>query len=135
MTINSSDLKSYYLKSLYGIKVLTTEEEHELARKIQEGDDDALEKLVTHNLRFVPHVVTKMTAWQHSKMPMEDILAIGNEMLLIAAKRWKPYKDVPFAGYARPERLALNLPVLKPPLQYEYQCGLTKGQKFWHDSG
>jgi RNA polymerase primary sigma factor len=102
MTINSSDLKSYYLKSLYGIKVLSTEEEHELARRIQEGDDDALEKLVTHNLRFVPHVVTKMTAWQHSKMPMEDILAIGNEMLLIAAKRWKPYKDVPFAGYARP---------------------------------
>ena len=102
MTINSNDLKSYYLKSLYGIKVLSTEEEHELARRIQEGDDDALEKLVTHNLRFVPHVVTKMTAWQHSKMPMEDILAIGNEMLLIAAKRWKPYKDVPFAGYARP---------------------------------
>lgn len=100
--MSENDIKTDYLQSLYGIRTLSTEEEHELAKKIQEGDDDALEKLVTHNLRFVPHVVTKMTAWQHGKTPMEDILAIGNEMLLIAAKRWKPYKNVPFAGYARP---------------------------------
>ena len=100
--MSENDIKTDYLQSLYGIRTLSTKEEHELAKKIQEGDDDALEKLVTHNLRFVPHVVTKMTAWQHGKTPLEDILAIGNEMLLIAAKRWKPHKDVPFAGYARP---------------------------------
>ena len=100
--MSENDIKTDYLQSLYGIRTLSTAEEHELAGKIAQGDDDALEKLVTHNLRFVPHVVTKMTAWQHGKMPLEDILAIGNEMLLIAARRWKPYKDVPFAGYARP---------------------------------
>jgi DNA-directed RNA polymerase sigma subunit (sigma70/sigma32) len=33
---------------------------------------------------------------------MEDILAIGNEMLLLAARRWRPHANVPFAGYARP---------------------------------
>jgi RNA polymerase primary sigma factor len=100
--MSENDIKTDYLQSLYGIRTLSTQEEHELAQKIQEGDDDALEKLVLHNLRFVPHVVTRMTAWQHGKAPMEDILAIGNEMLLTAAKRWKPYKDVPFVGYARP---------------------------------
>lgn len=100
--MSENDIKTDYLQSLYGIRTLSVEEEHELAKRIQDGDDEALEKLVTHNLRFVPHVVTKMTAWQHGKTPLEDILAIGNEMLLIAAKRWKPYKDVPFAGYARP---------------------------------
>lgn len=100
--MSDNDIKTDYLQSLYGIRTLSVEEEHELASKIAEGDDEALEKLVTHNLRFVPHVVTKMTAWQHGKMPLEDILAIGNEMLLIAAKRWKPHKNVPFAGYARP---------------------------------
>lgn len=98
----TNDIKSDYLKSLYGIRTLSTAEEHELAEKISQGDEMALEKLVTHNLRFVPHVVTKMTAWQHSKMPKEDILAIGNLMLLTAAKRWVPHKNVPFAGYARP---------------------------------
>ena len=102
MASNNNDIKSDYLKSLYGIPTLSTQDEHRLAQLIAEGDDEALEKLVTHNLRFVPHVVTKMPAWQHSKMPMEDILAIGNEMLLIAAKRWKPHANVPFAGYARP---------------------------------
>ncbi len=96
------DIKTDYLQSLYGIRTLTVVEEHALAQRIADGDEDALEKLVTHNLRFVPHVVTKMTAWQHGKTPLEDILAIGNEMLLVAARRWKPYKDVPFAGYARP---------------------------------
>jgi RNA polymerase primary sigma factor len=99
---NENDIKTDYLQSLYGIRTLSTQEEHDLAKKIQEGDENALEKLVIHNLRFVPHVVTKMTAWQHGKTPLEDILAIGNEMLLVAAMRWKPYKNVPFAGYARP---------------------------------
>jgi RNA polymerase primary sigma factor len=100
--LSDNDIKTDYLQSLYGIRTLSVAEEHELASRIADGDDEALEKLVTHNLRFVPHVVTKMTAWQHGKTPLEDILAIGNEMLLVAARRWKPYKDVPFAGYARP---------------------------------
>lgn len=96
-----NDIKSDYLKSLYGIEPLTTAEEHELAAKIQQGDDSALEKLVRHNLRFVPHVVTKMSAWEHGKTPEEDLLAIGNEMLLLAARKWKPHKNIRFAGYAR----------------------------------
>jgi DNA-directed RNA polymerase sigma subunit (sigma70/sigma32) len=100
--MSENDIKTDYLQSLYGIRTLSVEEEHRLAGLIAEGDEDALERLVTHNLRFVPHVVTKMTAWQHGKTPLEDILAIGNEMLLIAARRWKPHKNVPFAGYARP---------------------------------
>lgn len=102
MMAKENDIKSDYLQSLYGIEPLSTKEEHELAAKIQEGDDQALEKLVKHNLRFVPHVVTKMSAWEHGKMPEEDILAIGNEMLFMAARKWKPHKNIPFAGYARP---------------------------------
>ena len=97
-----NDIKSDYLQSLYGIEPLSTAEEHELAKRIQKGDDEALEKLVKHNLRFVPHVVTKMSAWEHGKVPEEDLLAIGNEMLFLAARKWKPHKDIPFAGYARP---------------------------------
>jgi RNA polymerase primary sigma factor len=106
MTNNNinNDIKSDYLQGLMkmDIKRLTVEEEHALAERIAKGDDLALEKLVYHNLPFVPHVVTKMSVWEHSRIEQEDIIAIGNEMLLIAAKRWKPYKNVPFAGYARP---------------------------------
>jgi RNA polymerase primary sigma factor len=102
--LSDNDIKTDYLQGLMKMDIprLSTKEEHELARRIALGDDQALEKLVYHNLPFVPHVVTKMTAWQHGRTPMEDMLAIGNEMLFIAAKRWKPYENVPFAGYARP---------------------------------
>ena len=102
--MSDNDIKTDYLQGLMKMDIprLSTKEEHELARRIALGDDQALEKLVYHNLPFVPHVVTKMTAWQHGRTPMEDMLAIGNEMLFIAAKRWKPYENVPFAGYARP---------------------------------
>lgn len=101
MVSNTNDIKSDYLQSLYGIEPLTLEEEKVLAVKIAQGDDDALEKLVRHNLRFIPHVVTKMTVWEHSKIPQEDILAIGNEKLLEAAKRWKPIGNIRFSAFAR----------------------------------
>ncbi len=101
MANNGNDIKSDYLQSLYGIEPISTEEEHALAKRIQKGDHVALERLVKHNLRFVPHVVTKMSAWQHGKIPEEDMLAIGNEMLFMAARKWKPHKNIPFAGYAR----------------------------------
>jgi RNA polymerase primary sigma factor len=101
MTSNTNDIKTDYLQSLYGIEPLSTKEEHALAERIQQGDDQALDKLVTHNLRFVSHVVTKMTAWQHGKVPMEDMLAMGNEQLLIAARRWKPTNNAKFATYAK----------------------------------
>jgi RNA polymerase primary sigma factor len=98
---NEKDIKTDYLQSLYGIEPLSTQEEHALAERIQAGDGDALDKLVTHNLRFVSHLVTKMTAWQHGKVPMEDMLAMGNEQLLIAARRWKPTNNAKFATYAK----------------------------------
>ena len=101
---NENDIKTDYLQGLMkkDIKRLPVAEEHALAHRIADGDDAALEKLVYNNLPFVLHVVTKMSVWEHSRIEQEDIIAIGNMKLLEAARRWKPYKDVPFAGYARP---------------------------------
>ena len=98
---NENDIKTDYLQSLFGIEPLTLAEEKQLAYQIANGDDLALEKLVTHNLRFVPHVVTKLTLWEHSRVPQEDILAIGNEKLLEAAKKWKPMGNIRFSAFAR----------------------------------
>lgn len=99
--MKENDILSDYLQSLYGVEPLEVAEEHRLAKLIAQGDDLALEKLVTHNLRFVVYVVRKMTAWHHGKVPVEDILAMGNEALLIAAKRWKPKNNARFATYAK----------------------------------
>lgn len=97
-----NDILSDYLQSLYGIEPLTVQEEHALAAKIQNGDTDALEKLVTHNLRFVVHVVRGMTAWQHGKVPPIDMVSMGNEALLNAARRWEPTNNARFATFAKP---------------------------------
>lgn len=104
MSNNESTSVDFYLQSLLAedIPKLTIKEEHELAEKIADGDTKALDKLIKHNLRFVVHVITKSTAWQHSSMPQEDLLAMGNEALFMAGRSWKPTNNASFATYAKP---------------------------------
>ena len=98
---NRKNALTDYLQSLYGIPTLTREQEAELADKIAQGDERALEKLVTHNLRFLVSVIKKMPNWAHSNMPMEDLLSFGNEALINAARAWKPMGKIRFASYAK----------------------------------
>lgn len=100
--MKENDILSDYLQSLYGIEPLTTEEEHELADRIAKGDEKALEKLIKHNLRFVVYVVRNMTAWNHGKVPVLDLVSMGNEAMVIAARRWVPKNNARFATYAKP---------------------------------
>lgn len=100
--MTENDILSDYLQSLYGIEPLTVDEENALAKRIGEGDTHALDKLITHNLRFVVSVVRKMTAWNHGKIPVEDMIAIGNEHLLKAGRKWKPTNNARFITYAKP---------------------------------
>jgi RNA polymerase primary sigma factor len=99
--MSRNDFLTDYLQSLYGIPVLTTEEEYELADRIAGGDDIALERLVKHNLRFVVYTVRKLTAWNHSRVPQEDLIGLGNEALLKSAMSWKPTNGAKFATYAK----------------------------------
>lgn len=93
---------SNYLTTLQSSEVLTKEEEERLSGMIQAGDARALEKLVRHNLRFVVSVVKKKPSWHHSNIPFEDLIAMGNEALFEAARRWVPKKDARFVTFAKP---------------------------------
>jgi DNA-directed RNA polymerase sigma subunit (sigma70/sigma32) len=97
-----NDILSDYLQSLYGIEPLSTQEEHRLATLIQAGDEQALETLITHNLRFVVFIVRQMTAWNHGNSTPEDMVSMGNEALVISARRWKPKNNARFATFAKP---------------------------------
>lgn len=92
---------SDYLRQLYQYQPLSHEEEIELSEKIHNGDMLALEKLVTHNLRFVVSTIKATPMWQHSSVPMEDLLGFGNEELINAAKKWKPKNNARFVTYAK----------------------------------
>lgn len=98
---NRKNALTDYMQSLYKIPTLSVEEEAQLADLIAQGDELALEKLVTHNLRFVVSIIKKMPNWSHSNMPMEDLLSFGNEALLNAAQSWKPMGKIRFASYAK----------------------------------
>jgi len=98
---NRKNALTDYMQSLYKIPTLSLEDEAKLSDLIAQGDGQALEKLVTHNLRFVVSVIKKMPNWAHSNMPMEDLLSFGNEALLHAAQSWKPMGKIRFASYAK----------------------------------
>ena len=100
--MSQNDILSDYLQSLYGIDPLPVAEEHRLAKLIKQGDHQALEKLIKHNLRFVVYVVRKLSAWQYGKVPVEDILGMGNEALFMACRSWKPTNNSGLATSAKP---------------------------------
>ena len=101
--MSDNDIKTDYLQELMQINIpmLSLDEERALGLLIAKGDSKALDKLVKHNLRFVPYVLKKGSYWQHGKTPVEDVIGIGNEMLIVAAKRWKPMGNIRFSAFAR----------------------------------
>src|SRR3981189_3127596 len=72
-------------------------EERRLARRVQRGDEKAAERLVTANLRFVISYVKK---YQGHGLDLSELVAIGNEGLLKAVKKFDPDHGVKFFSYA-----------------------------------
>lgn len=99
---NDSSPISRYLRQLYAYQPLSLQEEERLAGMIKAGDQNALDKLVRHNLRFVVSVIKSTPAWHHNSVPFEDLLAMGNEALFKAARRWEPRNGAKFITYAKP---------------------------------
>src|SRR5438093_7508170 len=73
------------------------EEEKRLARRALAGDEVAAERLVTANLRFVISYVKK---YQGHGLDLSELVAIGNEGLLKAVKKFDPDQGVKFISYA-----------------------------------
>ena len=76
---------------------LTDEEERQLGERIAQGDQQALEKLVTANLGFVVSVARQ---YQDNGLSLDDLVSEGNLALMLAAGKWKPEKGIRFVQYA-----------------------------------
>lgn len=86
-----------YLKEVSQIPLLTVEEERELGRRAQNGDKDAVQKLIEANLRFVIKVAKK---YRKSGLPLLDLINEGNVGLIEAARRFDPEREIRFTSYA-----------------------------------
>lgn len=87
-----------YLHDIQKLPLITDpEEERRLARRAQRGDEKAAERLVTANLRFVISYVKK---YQGHGLDLSELVAIGNEGLLKAVRKFDPDQGVKFISYA-----------------------------------
>ena len=87
-----------YLQDIQKLPLIRDpEEERRLARRAQKGDEKAAERLVTANLRFVISYVKK---YQGHGLDLSELVAIGNEGLLKAVRKFDPDQGVKFISYA-----------------------------------
>jgi RNA polymerase primary sigma factor len=86
-----------YLQDISREQMVSPEEEVVLAKRIREGDQRALEKLCTANLRFVVSVAKQ---YQNQGLGLQDLVNEGNLGLIKAAKRFDETRGFKFISYA-----------------------------------
>lgn len=86
-----------YFTEVSNVPMITPDEEVSLAKRIREGDELALEKLVKANLRFVVSVAKQ---YQNRSLPLNDLINEGNLGLIKAAKKFDETKGFKFISYA-----------------------------------
>ncbi len=86
-----------YLREISRYPLIDRDEEARLARRIREGEEEALEELVRANLRFVVSVSKK---YQNQGVPLSDLINEGNLGLIKAARRFDETKGIKFISYA-----------------------------------
>jgi RNA polymerase primary sigma factor len=86
-----------YLQEIGEVPLLTPDEEIDLARRIKENDQIALEKLTQANLRFVVSVAKQ---YQNQGLSLGDLINEGNLGLIKAAKRFDETRGFKFISYA-----------------------------------
>lgn len=86
-----------YIGNHYFPKPLKPEEEKEMLRRRQRGDEEARNILIEHNLRLVAHVCKK---YEQSGLDKEDLISIGTIGLIKAIDSFSPDRNVRLATYA-----------------------------------
>ncbi len=86
-----------YFREIRKIPVLSAQEERELAKKAQKGDEEARVKLIRSNLRLVVKIARK---YERLGLPLADLIEEGNIGLIKALERFNPRLGYRFSTYA-----------------------------------
>ncbi|MDR2841688.1 MAG: RNA polymerase sigma factor RpoD/SigA [Spirochaetaceae bacterium] len=94
---DSGNVLAIYLREINKIPLLSRDEEDAIAKEAVNGSNQALDKLVQANLRFVVNVAKK---YQGQGLPLSDLISEGNIGLLNAVGRYDVSKGNHFITYA-----------------------------------
>ncbi|HEU4555242.1 RNA polymerase sigma factor RpoD/SigA [Chitinophaga agrisoli] len=97
ITNRESQSLEKYLQEIGKVDLITPEEEVNLAIRIKQGDQRALEKLTKANLRFVVSVAKQ---YQNQGLSLSDLINEGNLGLIKAAQRFDETRGFKFISYA-----------------------------------
>jgi RNA polymerase primary sigma factor len=93
----TGDSLNAYIREISKFKPLSADDEKVLGRRIQQGDQEALQRLVEANLRFV---VSYSKRYRGLGLAFLDLIHEGSLGLIEAAKRFDPERNVKFISYA-----------------------------------
>src|SRR5688572_18713941 len=97
ITTRDQDSLDKYLSEISRLDMISADQEVELARRIKEGDQIALQKLAKANLRFVVSVAKQ---YQNNGVTLNDLISEGNLGLIRAASRFDETRGFKFISYA-----------------------------------
>lgn len=97
ITNRESQSLDKYLQEIGRVDLLTADQEVDLAQRIKQGDQLALEKLTKANLRFVVSVAKQ---YQNQGLTLGDLINEGNLGLIKAAQRFDETRGFKFISYA-----------------------------------
>jgi RNA polymerase primary sigma factor len=97
ITQRTEESISRYFQEINKYSMISAEEEVELSVRIRSGDEEALEKLVVSNLRFVISVAKQ---YQNQGLSFSDLINEGNLGLVKAAKKFDETRGFKFISYA-----------------------------------
>ena len=97
INFNDEDSLGKYFKEIRKSTILTQKEEIDLAKKIKRGNQNAINRLVNANLKFVVSIAKE---YQGQGMPLSDLINEGNYGLIKAATRFDHKKGFRFISYA-----------------------------------
>ena len=95
--VSTEDPVRMYLKEIGNVPLLTSEQEVELARRVEAGDEEAKKALTEANLRLVVSIAKKYVG---RGMPFLDLIQEGNMGLMKAVDKFDYTKGYKFSTYA-----------------------------------
>lgn len=94
---NRTENISRYFTEVSSLPMLSPDEEFEIGKRVQQGDQAAIEKLISANLRFVVSVAKQYT---NPEVSLEDLICQGNVGLCDAARQFDPTRGFRFISFA-----------------------------------